>query len=101
MTKIEIILEAEKYMSPDLINGLIKYKGDIISVKEFLETVFIDYLKENASYKSVVTYAERNLKDKIISTNDMPILKQTEENVEKIDNSDIEEKKRRINLRYY
>ena len=96
MTKIEIILEAEKYMSPDLINGLIKYKGDIISVKEFLETVFIDYLKENASYKSVVTYAERNLKDKIISTNDMPILKQTEENVEKIDNSDIEEKKRRI-----
>ncbi len=65
MAKIDIIKEAENHLDPSILNGTLMLKGQSTTLKDYLEGVFLDALKEGSNYQSVIKFIDEYLMNKI------------------------------------
>ncbi len=87
MAKIDIIREAENHLDPSILNGTLMLKGQPTPLKDYLEGVFLDALKEGSTYESVLKFIDTYLMKKITpaKTTTMETISYPEENVSYID----------------
>ena len=87
MAKIDIIKEAENHLDPSILNGTLMLKGQSTTLKDYLEGVFLDALKEGSNYQSVLKFIDEYLMNKITpaKTTTREIFNYPEENVSYID----------------
>lgn len=56
MDKLSIIKEVEEKLDKDLLNGTFAHNGSSIPFKEFLETKFISFVKDNANVDRLIDF---------------------------------------------
>lgn len=65
MSRLSIIMEVEKQLPDYLLNGTYIHNGTSITFKEFLESIFINFVKPEANVANLVDYINSNLISKI------------------------------------